>query len=438
MRNDRPLSSRWRLALPVATLVGPGAGSLASIRFSSTGDRAVAYRQSTPDLATPIPGAGWAEMIESMWAAVGAQFHIAEFGLYREHVPVQGEDKAFSYLWPYSGVVSAANARAARALAGTAGSAGDDLRTVLANLEQYWDERAEPPGYDSYVVEYGGGDKFYDDNEWLGIDFVLAYRLLGDRAWLDKAQAMWTFAISGWSDEMGGGIYWKEHDLSTKNTCSNAPAAVLALMLHEETGDAEFLDWAVRILDWTKQLKDPATGVYLDHVRDDGSIDPAKYSYNTGTPIHANALLYRATGDAAYLDEARSLARASLDWFAPESTATERTGGVRVFPDTPWFNSILMRGYVALREVDPDANATYVRAMLDFLELGWSRARDTEGLLAPDWSGLGAPDAPKWLLDQTPVIEIAAAGLAAHAAAGAAARLDRERAPAMPPGDGSG
>lgn len=429
MRKARTLSSRWRLALPVAVLGGPGAGSLASSRFSSTGDRALGYRQSTPDLATPAPGAGWEEMIESMWAALGAHFLLPEFGLYREHVPVQGGDKAFSYLWPYSGVVSAANARAARA-ASAASAARDDLRTVLANLEQYWDERAEPPGYDSYVVEYGGGDKFYDDNEWLGIDFVLAYRLLGEESWLEKARAMWTFALSGWFDEMGGGIYWKEHDLSTKNTCSNAPAAVLALMLHEETGDAELLDWAVRILEWTARLKDPATGVYLDHVRDDGSIDLAKYTYNTGTPLHANALLYRVTGDAAYLDEARSLAQASLDWFAPESTATGRTGGVRVFPDTPWFNSILMRGYVALQDVDPDADPTYVRAMLDFLRLGWARARDEQGLLAPDWSGLGAPDDPKWLLDQAPVIEIAAAGAAAH--------LDSKRAPAIRSGGGSG
>lgn len=347
-------------------------------------------------------------MIESMWAAIDEHFLVPDFGLYLEHAPAQGEDKAFSYLWPYSGVVSAANARM---MAGTAESARDDLLSALTNLEQYWNERSEPPGYDSYIVEYGGGDKFYDDNEWLGIDFVLAYRSLGDESLLAKARAMWTFTISGWSDDMGGGIYWKERDFSTKNTCSNGPAAVLGLMLYEETREQEFLDWAIRILEWTRQLRDPATGVYLDHIRDDGSIDPAKYTYNTGTPMHANALLYGITGEAGFLDEARSLAQASLDWFAPATTASARTDGVRVFPDTPWFNSILMRGYMALQQVDPDADPTYVQAMLDFLQLGWSRARTDEGLLAPDWSGVGANDQPKWLLDQTPAIEIAATGL---------------------------
>jgi len=348
-------------------------------------------------------------MIESMWASITDHFLLPDFGLYGEHVPLQGEDKAFSYLWPYSGVISAANARL---LTDTATSAADDLRTVLTNLERYWDEHSEPPGYDSYVVEYGGGDKFYDDNEWLGIDFVLACRTLGDNHYLQKARAMWSFALSGWSDEMDGGIYWKEHDFSTKNTCSNGPAAVLGLMLYQETGEQDFLDWAIRILEWTARLKDPSTGVYLDNIREDGSIDPAKYTYNTGTPMHANALLYQITGDPVYLEEARSLARASFAWFAPKSTATARLGNVRLFPNTPWFNSILMRGYLALLEVDPDADMTFVQAMLDFLRLGWARARTEQGLLAPDWSGLGPGDEPKWLLDQTPVIEIAAAGLA--------------------------
>jgi hypothetical protein len=347
-------------------------------------------------------------MIETMWTAIDDHFLVPDFKLYLEHAPAQGEDKAFSYLWPYSGVVSAANARV---MAGLAEAAKDDLLSVLTNLEQYWDGQSEPPGYDSYVVEYGGGDKFYDDNEWLGIDFVLAYRGLGDESFMEKARAMWTFALSGWSDDMGGGIYWKEHDFSTKNTCSNGPAAVLGLMLYQETGEQDFVDWAIRILQWTKRLKDPATGVYFDHVREDGSIDPAKYTYNTGTPMHANALLYQITGDASYLTEARALAQASLDWFAPESTATARTEGVRVFPNTPWFNSILMRGYMALLEADPEADPACVQAMLDFLRLGWSRARSEQGLLAPDWSGVGPTDAPKWLLDQTPAIEIAAAGL---------------------------
>jgi predicted alpha-1,6-mannanase (GH76 family) len=231
----------------------------------------------------------------------------------------------------------------------------------------------------------------------------LAYRTTGDEGYLAKARAMWDFAISGWSDDLGGGIYWKEGDPSSKNTCSNGPAAVLAMLLFEETGEQSYLDWAVRILDWLGQLKDPATGVYNDNLRADGTTDFAKYTYNAGTPLHANALLYRHTGEERFLSEARDLAASSLETFAPTEL-----DGVRVFPDDPWFNSILLRGYVALAEVESEPDWRYVDAMLAFTRLGWATARDADGLLAPDWSGRAPAVDRYWLLDQTPIVEFAA------------------------------
>lgn len=370
---------------------------------------ALTMHQSTPASPVASPSASpvadatnWVTIADEMWDAIQSNFLAPEYGLYTEHLPVLGEDKAFSYLWPYTGVVSAANAR--YAIRGDEMAAAD-LRAALGNLEQYWDATSNPPGYDSYVIEFGGGDKFYDDNQWLGIDFVLAARALGDPTLLDKARAMWEFTLSGWDEEMDGGIYWKQYDPSTKNTCSNGPAAVLGAMLHEETGEQEYVDWVVRILDWTAQLKDEVSGVYNDHVRQDGGIDTRTFTYNTGTPIHAYALLYRITGDERYLTEARDLATASLAWFAPE-----RVDGAHAFPDTPWFNSILLRGYVTLLEVDPEPNPTYVDAMLGWLQRGWRTVRDEAGFMPADWGLAAAGSTPRWLLDQTPVIEIAAAG----------------------------
>ena len=50
------------------------------------------------------------------------------------------------------------------------------LGNLLAGIEKYW----KAPGYESYVVHGGGGQRYYDDNAWLGIEFVDAYRLLGE------------------------------------------------------------------------------------------------------------------------------------------------------------------------------------------------------------------------------------------------------------------
>ncbi|HEV2529188.1 MAG TPA: glycoside hydrolase family 76 protein [Thermomicrobiales bacterium] len=365
---------------------------------------------STSSPATPtgtaLPDTPWAEMVEQMWATIQRHYRAPDSGLYLEHAPSRIRDggKEIADLWPILGLLSGANARA---IAGIGPSADDDFRAVFDVMGAYLNTDTDPAGYDSFPRALGGGDIYYDDNQWLGIDGVLAWRHLREQRFLDAAHLTWELSLSGWDDTMGGGIYWRQNDRTTKNACSNGPAAVLGMLLYEETGDRQILDWVVRILDWNRQLRDPDTGVYLDALKDDGTIDRATYTYNSGTPLHAFALLYRATGDAAYLDEARTLARDAFAHFAPDATRDEATG-VRLWPTDPWFNSILFRGYIALLDVDPEPDPTYVRAMLDFTRLGWGRVRDANGLMNRDWSGHQPAPANAWLLDQAALLEFAA------------------------------
>lgn len=338
---------------------------------------------------------------EQTWQAMNQRFRAAGTGLYYERVQRLPTDRNFSELWPYSGVVSAANALAAHSQCGERYYAA--LRQALAGLEVYYDAAARPAAYDSYLLDEGGAQKYYDDNEWLGIEFIRAYRTLQEPADLDRARAMFDFALSGWSEAMGGGIYWRENDPETKNTCSNGPAAVLALLLYEETAEKSYLEAAQRILAWNQALLSAQTGVYLDAVKADGSVDERTFTYNTGTPLHASALLYRITGAEEYLQQARALAAAALRHFG----RLDLHSGERILPNTPWFNAVLLRGCLELYRVDPDHDPTYVHFFQANLNYAWEHARAADGSFTPDWSGQTELDSPvRWLLDQAAMVEL--------------------------------
>ena len=56
-----------------------------------------------------------------------------------------------------------------------------------------------------------------------------------------------SFVLSGEDARVGGGIYWRENERKSKNTCVNAPAIVSGLRLYEVTKRPEYLDHARRL-----------------------------------------------------------------------------------------------------------------------------------------------------------------------------------------------
>jgi hypothetical protein len=353
---------------------------------------------------------------ETAYSAVFQHFNVSNTNLYRENCPAQRGDRQFSYLWPYIAMLSATNAMLG--LPAPQRNYLSQLQQLLAGLEQYW----QAPAYASYVVADGSGQRFYDDNAWVGMELLAAYNILKDRALLDRTQVLFDFILTGWSSDLGGGLYWREGDRSTKNTCSNGPAAVLALQLYQATGDGQYLGWALRLYEWTMQHLRAPNGLYWDKIDGRGRVDRATYTYNTGIMIQAQVLLYQATQTQSYHDGAVELARQSLDSFAPVASAQ------RFFPPTPWFNAVLFRSYLALRTMTGDSS--FAGALFTSLEHGWNHACDELGLVWPDWSGRRGSRSFARLLDQAPVAEIyaLAAGLSDITAADGAA-ADRQIAP---------
>ena len=206
--------------------------------------------------------------------SIYAHYGVAENRLLRENYPFnvdytasylasadQARPNPYSYLWPFSGTLSAVNA----ILEADASYRSVLDGRVLPGLAQYLDTTRMPAAYASYINTAPASDRFYDDNVWLGIDFCDIYEATGDKKYLAEAEMIWKFIESGTDDVLGGGIYWCEQQKHSKNTCSNAPGTVYALKLYAATGDERYLARGKALYAWTKEhLLDPEDGLYFD------------------------------------------------------------------------------------------------------------------------------------------------------------------------------
>lgn len=354
-------------------------------------------------------------MADSLLTNVLSLYHVEKYDLLSETYPINPETQVtylaegseqkkgqeVSFLWPYSGMLSGCVS-----LYKTTGDTKyrDILeKQILPGLELYWDNIREPFCYQSYPMFNGKSDRFYDDNDWLAIDFCDYYALTKEPKYLEKAEALHAYIYSGWSEELGGGIFWCEQQRVSKNTCSNAPATVLCMKLYELTKKPEYLEWAKKTYAWTKEnLCDTTDYVYWDNIALNGKIATQKYTYNSGQMIQAGVLLYKETGDESYLTDAQRTAKGSFDHFT-SMRKLPNGKAIRFYTSSPWFNVIMFRGLKALYEVD--GNALYVNTMADNARYAWKNTRDENGLLGDDWSGLKNKK-HKWLLDNACMLEL--------------------------------
>lgn len=356
-----------------------------------------------------------AETLDSLYSHYG----IDSSSLLRENHPFDQTFKAgylagddgqqgnpYSYLWPFSGTLSAT-----RALYGaTADTAWIQLidNRIMPGLDNYLDTLRAPAAYASYVSSAPASDRFYDDNVWLGIDFAELYLASGRRDYLDTAESIWKFIESGTDSILGGGIYWCEQKKGSKNTCSNAPGAVYALRLFEATADSSYLRQGEELYRWTKTtLQDTTDCLYFDNMSLDGNIGRAKFAYNSGQMMQAATLLYNATGNPAYLYDARSIAGSAFSRFFNGGEAADSLG---TFPligkGNVWFTAVMMRGFNELYKADGDPQ--YMDAFMRNLDHAWLSMRDADtGLFNEDWSGAEKTD-KKWLLTQGAMAEMLA------------------------------
>lgn len=173
---------------------------------------------------------------------------------------------------------------------------------------------------------------YYDDIAWLGLALqrVRQHKLSHDMSTVDEAlDAIGKRLHEGWTEDLGGGIWWRRGD-SFKNTPANGPAAIF----HARVGDGER---ARAMTQWlTDTLVDPETGLVWDGIRADTS-EIVKHIFSYCQGVYLGACL-----EQSFWDEAARTIRAVEKHGAPGGILPGSEGG-----DGGLFSAIAAR-YLAL------------------------------------------------------------------------------------------
>lgn len=291
-------------------------------------------------------------------------FFMPEKLFYKENAVPQPNDHEVSFLWPLCALIQADN-EMEKLFAGKS-----YMKETFKVIEKYDDQSPPAAGYDSYPAAFSREDRYYDDNQWIGIAAMDAYFRTHQDQDLKMGKKIYQFMMTGEDTVSGGGLYWREGDMNTKNTCSNGPAIILLMQLHKATKDPIYLKQALEVYQWTnKHLRSPSHLFYDNLNVKTGTLGKHFYSYNAGTMLQSNVYLYEATKDRKYLKEAKRIAGSATKFFL----------GSGQFKDDYWFNAVLLRGFQHLYKYDKDT--AYLKAFQICTDHALVDDRNQDGLM---------------------------------------------------------
>jgi predicted alpha-1,6-mannanase (GH76 family) len=211
---------------------------------------------------------------------------------------------------------------------------------------------------------------YYDDIAWLGLALQ---RVTGrDATVLGGLKAISARLHEGWTEDAGGGIWWRRGD-QFKNVPANGPAAIF----HAREGDVaraeELVDW---LSGW---LVDPETGLVWDGLRvDTGEVVKHIYTYCQG--VFLGACL-----QVSKVDFVERTIRAVAEHCAPGGVLIGQGGG-----DGGLFAGILARylALAALQLPSGEAASAARSLVLTSADACWAGAVEAQGglMFSADWA----------------------------------------------------
>ncbi|MDB5326548.1 MAG: Alpha-l-arabinofuranosidase b (Abfb) family protein [Phycisphaerales bacterium] len=163
-----------------------------------------------------------------------------------------------------------------------------------------------------YSASSGGADRYYDDNGHVVVALVEAYRVTHDPLYLVRAEVTQRFVMTG--EDLNGGIYF--HQQATQggvDAISTLQGAHGAAMLYRSTGNVAYLNDAKRLLTWANTHIQQSDGLYAQNYSlTSHTPGGPPLSNSAGIAIQTNLELFDATGIPSYLSEAQRLAARNL------------------------------------------------------------------------------------------------------------------------------
>jgi Glycosyl hydrolase family 76 len=175
--------------------------------------------------------------------------------------------------------------------------------------ERYWNPYLN--GYAPYPDDrFRGAEAWFDDNGWLGIAFVQAYRATGESRYLRDAQRAFQFvATQGWDTADGGGMWWNtDHPYHSGEAL--AADSLLGMLLYGIDHQSFQLDEARTFVEWGDSHDVGFHGLYLS-----GGPGSTVIDYIEAPLIYAQYLLCQATGDEGYCAHAAAQAKSMTEIY---------------------------------------------------------------------------------------------------------------------------
>ncbi len=175
--------------------------------------------------------------------------------------------------------------------------------------ERYWNPFLR--GYAPYPGDrYRGAEAWFDDNGWLGVAFVLAYRATGERRYLHDAVRAFDFiAADAWDSAGGGGLWWNtRHDYKAGEAL--AADSLLGMLLYDVGHNPFDLREARKFVDWGNSDDIGFHGLFLS-----GGPHSTVIDYVEAPLIYAQYLLCQATGGQGYCGHAAEQAKSMTEIY---------------------------------------------------------------------------------------------------------------------------